>query len=152
MKRTVKLRWAAGNGGPFSCYPAGEVEMSPERVLANDVTFPWEGHPHNMRLFLIGNEYGALAAVWAGCDQDAFDEACDADLLAGLSCSDEDLEACDRGEDPEGVSRLGNAGEPVDLTHAWIRDVLLDIEKDGRLLVAFAEARGAGYRTLEEVV
>lgn len=125
--------------------------MAPERVLANDVSFPWEGHPHNMRLFLIGNEYGALAAVWADCDQDAFDEACDADLLAGLSCSDEDAEAHARGDTPEDVTLLGNAGEPFNLDHAWIRPVALDLEKDGRLLVAFAEARGAGYKTLEEV-
>lgn len=149
--KKVTLHLPAFNGAPFHCAPASDIEIDSDLVLCNDPVMPWEFNMYTSRLWVIGNEYGALCAVWAAGEQDALDEACDAGMLAGLSCSEEDIAADQRGEVAEGVMYLGNAGEPHDSTHAWIRPVKLDEQKDCRLLCAFAEARGADYKNLEAV-
>lgn len=139
MKTTLHL--SPVNGGPFNCLPARSVELEDERILCNDVSLPWERHPHNMRLWVIGNEFGALGAVWASNEQDAFDELVDADLGDGLLIDEADAD--------EECARLGNAGEPANLDNAWIQLVRLDPAQDCRLLCRFAEARGANQYTLD---
>lgn len=139
MKTTLHL--SPVNGGPFNCLPARSVELENERILCNDVTFPWERHPHNMRLWVIGNEFGALGAVWASNEQDAFDELVDADLGNGLLIDEADAD--------EECARLGNAGEPADLDNAWIQLVRLDPTQDCILIAKFSEARGACADTLD---
>lgn len=137
----ITLHTAPVNGGPFNCLPARDIELTPERILANDVILPWERHPHGMKLWIIGNEFGALGAVWANHEQDAFDELIDSDLGGGLLIDEADAD--------EETARLGNAGEPCDLTHAWIQAVAFDQSRDCQLLCRFAEARGQGSKTLD---
>lgn len=139
MKTTLTLQPV--NRGPFNCAPAREIELSDERILCNDIRLPHDRtNYHNVRLWVIGNEYGALCAVWASCEQDAFDAACDAGLLGGLAIEEADAD--------EEAARLGNAGEPHDLTNAWIQPVRLNGPEDWELVVRFAEARGEGAETL----
>lgn len=138
----TKLTLQPVNGGPFNCLPAREIELEDERILCNDVRLPCDRtNYHNVRLWVIGNEYGALCAVWASHEQDAFDAACDADLLAGLAIDEEDAD--------EECARLGNAGEPHDLSNAWIQTVRLSGPEDWQLIARFAEARGAAQETLD---
>lgn len=120
-----------------------EVELSDERILCNDITFPWGYNPHNTRLWLICNEYGALGAVWANCDQDALDELVDNDLGNGLLIDEDDAD--------EDCCRLGNAGEPANLDYCSIAVVRLDPALDCQLLCRFAEARGANCDTLDNL-
>jgi hypothetical protein len=121
--------------------PAREVEIEAARVLCNDITLPGEFNPHNTRLWVIGNEYGVLGAVWADCEQEALDELVDADLGAGLLIDEKDAD--------EDSARLGNAGEPACLDNAWLAEVEFQPTRDLAVLLRFAEARGAGEDTLD---
>jgi hypothetical protein len=144
----TKLNLKPVNGGPFNCRPAMEIELDADRVLCNDVTLPGDSNPHNVRLWVIGNEYGALGAVWADCEQHALDTLVDKDLAGAMLLDPSDMEV----EELEEAPRAGNAGELLDLDHAWMQEV--DLRLDGPnigLLLAFAEARGAQYDTLAEV-
>ena len=148
MKTTITLHTSAINGGAFNCFPAMVHELEPERIRCNDIVLPWERHPYGMKLYVIGNEFGAMGAVWAGNDQDAFDELCDAGLSGGLMV---DHEPHPDGEPDESVSFLGNAGEPHDLTNAWIAPVSFDLVRDAALLCKLAESRGAQYDDLRHL-
>jgi len=138
MKYTLHLKQDL----PFASAPA-IAELDAERILCNDVILPGETHPHGMRLWVIGNEYGALGAVWANHEQDALDELVDAGLGDGLLVREEDRD--------DDCAHLGNAGEPADLTYAWLAKVTFDLSRDIKLLLALAEARGAGVKTLDQV-
>jgi hypothetical protein len=126
-----------------ACVEGSAVILNPERILCNDVRLPGESHPYNLQLWIIGNEYGALGAVWADCEQDALDTLVDSGLGDGLLIEEQDAD--------EDTARLGNAGEPADLTNAWLRVVAFDPARDWRLLCKFAEARGAAADTLDDV-
>ena len=99
--------------GAFNCLPLREIELSPERIACNDITLPWEFNPHNTRLFVIGNEYGAVGAVWANHDQDALDELIDQGLGNCFLISEDDQKTATK-EEQEDWAHLGNAGEPCD--------------------------------------
>ena len=114
-------------------------EIDDKDVLINNAVLPQEFNPHNVRLWIIGHEFGAICAIWASCEQDAFDEMLDAGYEQFLvEEHEEDREYC----------YLGNAGEPCDLTYAWIEPVEFDFVRDYRTLIALAEARGAGQSVL----
>lgn len=149
MKRTRKITLTLEplNGGAFSCLPAREVQLDAKRIACNDITFLWERHPHNMRLWVIGNEYGALGAVWASHEQDALDELVDRGLGESLLVGNADMDE----EDMVDWASLGSAGEPADLTSVWLQTVRLDPTKDSLLCIAFEEARGSGADTLDDV-
>lgn len=117
-------------------------DLDEERILANDPILPGERHPHRMRLWVIGNEYGPIVALWATCEQDALDEMLDRGYEQFL-VQPEDVDP-----DRDDYTYLGNAGEPCDLTCAWIEEVDLQRERDFALCIAFAEARGAGNDTI----
>lgn len=117
------------------------VELPPERILANDVTFAGEFNPHNVRLWVIGNEFGALGAVWASHEQDALDTLIDEDLGGGLLIDEADA--------TEDTARAGNASEPVNLNYAWMATVAFEPARDLPLLLALAEARGARAPNLD---
>ena len=135
----IKLTTIAVDGGPFNCQPSREVELEGEKILCNNVIFHWEFNPHNVRLWVIGNEFGVLGAAWADSSQDALDELCDAGLTLGLAIEEADAD--------NETDRLGNAGEPHDLTHCWIQTVRL-VAEDYKLIALFAEARGVCSNTL----
>ncbi len=142
MKTTISLEPV--DGRPFYYHPAREVELDLDRIRVNNLgpTLPGEYNPHNVRLFVVGNEYGVMGAVWAESESDALDELVDADLGAGILIDEADAE--------EDSPRLGNAGEPADLDHAWLQPVRLDWNLDGRLLAAFAEVRASGGNSLDD--
>lgn len=118
---------------PFADNPRfAELEL--DRILGNNVVLPGEFNPHNVRLWVIGNEFGAMGAVWADCQGDALDELVDADLGSGLLIDESDAD--------EETSRLGNAGEPADLSHAWMGEVELLEPRDAALLAHFKMLRG----------
>jgi len=124
------------------------VDLDPEKILANNVIFEGEYNPHNVRLWLISNEYGPVAATWADCGQDAIDEATDAGLMGAFLLENEDVDEAtmEAGE----YSFIGNAGEPADLTNCGIEAI--DLSKQSiKLLLAFAEARGACVETLNDI-
>ena len=108
-------------------------------ILLNNVILPQEFNPHNVRLWIIGHEFGAICAVWANCEQDAFDEMLNAGYEQFL---------VENPEDGEKYCYLGNAGELCNLDYAWIETVEFDLARDYRTLIALAEARGAGQSVL----
>ncbi len=137
----MKLTLMAHDGGPFSCIPAREVELEQERILCNDVTFPWDYNPHHVCLWVVGNEFGVLGAAW-GNKQDALDEMADGDLLTSMAVDEEDAH-----EEGSEYTSLGNAGGPYDLTYAWMQRV--DLSKMAVAdLCKLAECRGAGQTTV----
>ena len=114
-------------------------DIDDKDILLNNAVLPQEFNPHNVRLWIIGHEFGAICAIWANCEQDAFDEMLDAGYEQFLvENPEEDQEYC----------YLGNAGEPCNLDYAWIEPVEFDLVRDYRTLIAFAEARGAGQSVL----
>lgn len=137
----TKLTLLPLNGGAFNCRPAQEIELPSESVLCNNVVLPWDFNPHNVRLWCIGNEYGAICAVWAESEQDALDEMVDQGLGDSFVISDEDQQSATE-EDRDEWARLGNAGEPCNLDHCWMQLVRLDEKQDCRLLCKFAQAAG----------
>jgi alpha-L-arabinofuranosidase len=128
--------------------PSGPVELEGENILCNDVCLPGDFNPHHIRLWVIGNEYGPLCAVWADCEQDALDEATDAGLLDSFLVPTEDVEKMTDEELAE-CAHLGNAGEPANLDSAWLAEVEFQPARDLSLLLAFARADGASSTTLE---
>lgn len=120
-----------------------EVELNDDRILCNDITFPWGFNPHNTRLWIICNEYGALGAVWANNEQDALDTLVDENLGDALLIDEADAD--------EECCRLGNAGEPANLDNCRIDQVRLDPALDCQLLCKFAEARGADCDNLDQL-
>lgn len=115
-----------------------EVELPDDRVYCNNIIFPWEYNPHNVRLWVI-HEVGPLCAVWAESEQDALDEMLDQGIESFL-VSEEDFAAM-TDEEKEELAYLGNASEPCDLTYAWLSVVKLEAE-DYQLIAKLAEARG----------
>ena len=142
-KYTLKLT----QGFPFATCPIS-AELDAEKILCNDVMLPAdfdEGsryNPHNIGLYVIGHEFGPICAVWAGNDQDALDNAVDANMLDCLLVEGDDA-------DNEGHAGLGNAGEPFDLSYAWMARVEWDATRDIQLIVKFARAAESGSDTLD---
>jgi hypothetical protein len=130
------------------------MTLAADRVLTNDVTFDGEFNPHNVGLFIISNEYGAVCAVWASSEQDALDEAVDADLMESFAVegpiSFDEKEQSDVDVDGVTVTRLGNAGEPFYLDNCGCHRIPQD-DMPVALLIAFAEARGEGADNLDDV-
>jgi len=121
----------------------GPIELDASRIRTDDVRFPWEHSPRAWHLYVIGNEFGASGAVWADCEQDAFDELVDCDLGNGLLIDENDAD--------EESPRLGNAGEPACLDNAWIAIVQFDKTRDFNLILSLAEARGQCTDTLDNL-
>lgn len=117
----------------------GELDLDADSVLCNDITMPTSYNPHGVRLWIIGHEYGAVAAAWGDCMQDALDEAFDNGLLDCFKVPDGDYEAM-----PESVREclayLGNACEPCDLERAWIDKVDLNACPEATLYLLYRAA------------
>ena len=115
-------------------------------IAANNVIFDGEFNPHNVRLFVIGHEFGAIAALWADSDQDALDTLCDENLSGAFIEEDQNQD-----NDDGRFASLGNAGELHNLDHAWILEVELIPARDWKVMLKFAEARGGNYENLDKV-
>lgn len=84
-------------------------------VNASDYIADGEFNPHHIRPFLIHNEFVTLAIVYAPHVQDALDIA--VDKLDSCLVSDADYQEAETDGHAEEFARLGNAGEPSDLTY-----------------------------------
>jgi hypothetical protein len=128
------------------------LELDADRILCNEVVLPGERHPRKRRLWVVANEYGVMGAVWADNEQEALDELVDADLGKGILV-DADYLAGLTEEERDELAYLGNAGEAADLSNVGLEAVKFDPkrEKDLHLLLKFAEARGAGADTLDDL-
>lgn len=130
----------------FSHCPVS-AELSIDKIFANDVILPRSIdsdcgiNPHNVRLWVIGHEFGAICAVWASNEQDALDAAVDLNALDCFMAEDQNCE-------DESLTSLGNAGELFDLSYAWIGEVQFDAQRDIQLIVALVRASEAGSDTL----
>lgn len=135
------LHLGTGHSGP-DC-----IDIDNDAILTNDVIFPGEYNPHNVRLWVIGHEFGAIVALWASNEQDALDDMLDKGYEQFLVQPD-DVES-----DPDGdkYTYLGNAGEPCNLDYAWIKPAALDKDRDFALFLKLAESRGAGHDNLGQL-
>lgn len=151
----------------------GEIDIDTKDILCEDMIFPGEYNPHNNRPWLIelgGSYQSVFKLVWATCEQDALDVACDNDMLDSIQL--DDIEADERvvheddcpSNDPEldpkfvnqccnywdNFARLGNAGEPFDLDNVGLTE--LDLTKQSlQFMMWLAEARGLGAGRLSEL-
>ena len=142
-----KLTFKLQQHEPFASCPT-LAELSPDRVRCNDVILPLEFNPNAVGLWIIGNAFGAVGAVWAGCEQGALDKLVDCGLGKCFLVSEVD-QASATEEESEEWAHLGNAGEACDLSDAWMGRWEIDVKRDWQLLCAFAEARGACADTLD---
>lgn len=121
------------------------VELEGENILLNDVNLPEHiehtYNPHNVTLWVIGHEYGALCAAWGSSEQDALDAAVDAGLLDSLMDEEQDY-------NNEALTPLGNAGELFDLDYVWMGKVEFDAARDIKLIVALVRESAEGKDTL----
>lgn len=152
MKYTLTLRQSA----PFAQNPRF-AELEGEKITLNNVILPHAidpenaFNPHNVRLWVIGHEFGAICAVWASHEQDAFDEACDAGMIEYLQVPEADVQAYraeNAGEDDPEWAACGNASEPHDLAHAWCGPVEFEAARDIHLIVAIVREVNTGKDTL----
>lgn len=115
------------------------AELEGEKIALNNVILPktidTDGayNPHGVRLFVIGHEHGAICAIWASHEQEAFDEACDANFIDSLMAENQD-------HDDDTLTPLGNASELFDLTYAWVGAVEFDAARDIQLIVSIVRA------------
>ena len=121
------------------------VELEGDSILLNDVNLPEHiehtFNPYNVKLWVIGNEYGALCAAWGSNEQEALDEAVDAGLLDSLMDEEQDY-------NNEALTPLGNAGELFDLDYVWMGKVEFDAARDIKLIVALVRESVEGKDTL----
>jgi len=93
----------------------------------NDVVNPsdyipaGEYNPHKVRPWLLHDHGFVVAVVFADCLQDALDAAVDAGRLDQFKITEDDL--ADYGENEDGISRLGNAGEPFDIEALGVEEL-----------------------------
>lgn len=148
MKFTLHTK--AKDGGPFNCRPAGVYVLEGEHINISgaDCSLGYPGSRFAGRLYVIGNEFGAIAAVTARHEQDALDQLIDSGL--GDSFLVDPQPTHEEAEENE-YAALGNAGEYCDLTYAWIAEVAFDVARDIDLIVAIAKAEGACEDTLGKV-
>lgn len=149
----LTLHLAPVNGRAFNCLPARSVELAPERIRVDCADATPCIHPEdggNASLYVVGNEFGPMGAVWCRHEGDAIDALVDADLAGGILIDEDTLARMDEDE-KEDIHHAGNAGEPVNLVYAWIQRAELDGARDWRLIAMLAEARGAGYSHLGEL-
>lgn len=143
MKYTIFLN----QSGTFSQNPR-IVELEGEKIITNDVMLSStidassRYNPHNVRMFVIGHEFGAICAIFASSEQDALDSAVDADMLDCLKAENQDY-------DDESLASLGNASELFDLSNAWIGSVEFDPARDILLITALVRASESGADSLE---
>lgn len=91
------------------------VTFSESDVLNLDDWIPiGESNPHHVRPFLLHDHGFPLCVVFAACLQDALDEAADGGKLDRYQVTEADLVE-DYDADENGITRLGNAGEPFDV-------------------------------------
>lgn len=146
MKFTLTLKQ---QNFPFSQAPRF-AELEADNILLDNAQLPAEidasdrYNPQNIRLWVIGHEFGAICAVFAGCEQYALDQAVDLNMIDCLMADTQDY-------DDESLTSLGNASELFDLSHAWIAEVEFEAKRDIQLIVAIVKARAECLDNLGEL-
>jgi hypothetical protein len=93
----------------------GEIRLNPGMIVDPEwFEFDRGYNPHNMRPFIVGAEFGALAIVWAEHEQEALDAAVDGDKMDGYIIDNPDE------EDYEDHCSAGNASELIHDDYLWI--------------------------------
>jgi len=111
--------------------------LKEENIKCNNIVLKSEYNPHNIHLFIIGdNSLGPLFAIWGANLQDALDEAVDLNLMEYYLCDFVNE------NEKENLVRLGNAGELHDISDLFVRE-LHPGDFPISLTIKFAEARGA---------
>lgn len=129
---------------------AEEVTVRPDRVLTRWIgILPGSGYSPPSKMWVIGNEYGAIVAVWAQNAEDAIDEAVNCDTMDSEMVSQEDFDAMSE-EEREDLIYAGNASEPFYQNYLWMEIVDLRIQS-APLLAALRKAEEQGASTLAEV-
>lgn len=127
------------------------AEVAADRILCNNVVLPGEYNPHKVRLWVVvSGGCGPLGAVWAQSVDDALDELVDADLGKALLLDDDHVGEMSE-EERDNLARLGNAGEPADLTNVGVFDVQLK-QLDRDVVDAFRTANEEGAGRLSEII
>lgn len=93
------------------------VFTSEHIILAHEFIRDGAYNPYRTRPFAIGYEFGVLAVVFANSEGCAIDEAVDAGKLDTLRL---DPHTCPPDCD---AIHAGNAGEAIDQTNLWIREL-----------------------------
>ncbi len=135
------------DGGPFNCMPAREFELEDSDIICNDIIFPEEFNPNKVQLFVVGNEFGALFAIWSA-EHELLDNAVDANRMDSFGAEDDHKECEAKHTDECGHALLGNASEPFNLDYCWYQRVVFEPTRDWKLMCKFAEARGLATDTL----
>ena len=119
------------------------VALPADKILANDVVFPEEFNPGNFQLWLCLNAHGPMGAVWARSMEDALDVLVDANLAGGILVDESSPD-----EEHDNFARLGSRGQVCDLSDTRVEKVAIIPDRDWKLMVKLAEARGAGHDNL----
>jgi len=99
-----------------------QIKFSDDDVVnPDDFIASGQYNPHHVRPWLLHDHGFTVAVVFADCLQDALDIAVDAGKLDAFKVSDDDL--ADYGENEDGISRLGNAGEPFDIEGLGVEEL-----------------------------
>lgn len=142
MKYTLTLK----NGYPF-CPDTVELENEfiavDNMILPAYIDKPNSFNPHNIKMQVIGHQFGPICAVWASCAQDALDQAVDLNMLDCALSEDQDY-------DNENLTPLGNASELFDLSDFWVADVELNPMRDIQLIVGLVRASENGHSTIQD--
>ena len=124
------------------------IAVDADHILTNDVVFDGESNPRKTRLWLCANSHGPMGAVWADNMEDALNELVDNELAGGILVGPEDVAKMDD-EERSRFALLGNAGEPCNLDDTYVEAVSMIPDRDIKLMLKLAEARGAGHNNLD---
>ena len=94
-----------------------QIKWSDEDVVnVRDFIPAGEYNPHNVRPWLLHDHGFTVAVVFADCLQNAIDIAVNEDKMDRFLVGEEELgDYTGEPYDEEGISYLGNAGEPFDI-------------------------------------
>lgn len=133
-----------------SLTPANQFQVADANILCNNVILPKEidaecgFNPHNVRLWVIGHNFGVVCAVWASSEQEALDEACDNNMMEHCMLSEDEAseyyKECDENFSGSRCIPLGNAGEWHNLDDCYMAEVDFQLPRDIALVLKFVRA------------
>lgn len=122
-----------GGTGPR---PATDYALDSKNIYCNETPFlPGDKPDYNIRLYVIGNETGAICAVWARHESAAMNVAVNLNALDALLSNDQTSDAA---HSDESLISLGNAGELFHGDNLFCDMVEFDVLRDWEVLKAFA--------------
>lgn len=117
-------------------------QLESYQIHVNDLALPGLYNPHKVKMFIVGNEYGPLCALWAS-ESELFDTLIDLGCGEAFVVSEEDLEDYRLEDGSYDVSYCGNDSSPCDLSNAWYEEVDFDsLDVDTKYQIARAWIAG----------